>query len=146
MPSSNRKARRRAAEAEQAAAAALEAKRRRARAKRLRRAPRPDDPALQVIDIDEQWYFKPDAGRLMASPADETPSPPTDAQPEELDASSEETNLGDGAARVVEVWLENDDGERDVLVAMGWSAGSSVRERDIDIARRLAPGAEGRPS
>lgn len=38
-----------------------------------------------VIDIDEQWYFKPEAGRLLASPADETPSPPCDAQPEELD-------------------------------------------------------------
>ncbi|HEX5639970.1 MAG TPA: FAD-dependent oxidoreductase [Burkholderiaceae bacterium] len=38
-----------------------------------------------VIDIDEQWYFKPDAGRLMASPADETPSTPCDAQPEEYD-------------------------------------------------------------
>ena len=38
-----------------------------------------------VIDIDEQWYFKPDAGRLLASPADETPSPPCDAQPEEFD-------------------------------------------------------------
>lgn len=38
-----------------------------------------------VIDVDEQWYFKPDAGRLMASPADETPSPPCDAQPEEYD-------------------------------------------------------------
>ena len=38
-----------------------------------------------VIDIDEQCYFKPDAGRLMASPADETPSPPCDAQPEEYD-------------------------------------------------------------
>ena len=39
----------------------------------------------QVIDIDEAFYFKPDAGRIMASPADETPSPPCDAQPEELD-------------------------------------------------------------
>ncbi len=39
----------------------------------------------QVIDIDEEFYFKPDAGRIMASPADETPSPPCDAQPEELD-------------------------------------------------------------
>ena len=38
-----------------------------------------------VIDIDEQWYFKPEAGRLMASPADETPSPPCDAQPDEYD-------------------------------------------------------------
>lgn len=38
-----------------------------------------------VIDIAETWYFKPDAGRILASPADETPSPPCDAAPEELD-------------------------------------------------------------
>lgn len=38
-----------------------------------------------VIDADETWYFKPDAGRFLASPADETPSVPCDAQPEELD-------------------------------------------------------------
>lgn len=38
-----------------------------------------------VIDVDETWYLKPEAGRLLASPADETPSPPCDAQPEELD-------------------------------------------------------------
>ncbi|MGO4334307.1 NAD(P)/FAD-dependent oxidoreductase [Labrys sp. KB_33_2] len=38
-----------------------------------------------AIDIDEAFYFKPDAGRLLASPADETPSDPCDAQPEELD-------------------------------------------------------------
>jgi len=38
-----------------------------------------------VIDADEEFYFKPDAGRLLVSPADETPSPPCDAQPEEFD-------------------------------------------------------------
>lgn len=38
-----------------------------------------------VIDIDEQFYMKPDAGQLLISPADATPSPPCDAQPEELD-------------------------------------------------------------
>jgi D-arginine dehydrogenase len=38
-----------------------------------------------VIDVDEQFYFRPDAGRLMASPADETPMPPCDVQPEEID-------------------------------------------------------------
>ena len=37
------------------------------------------------IDVDEALYFKPDAGRLICSPADETPSPPCDAQPEDLD-------------------------------------------------------------
>lgn len=38
-----------------------------------------------TIDINEQFYLKPDAGRLLISPADETPSAPCDAQPEELD-------------------------------------------------------------
>ncbi|MGE4220378.1 MAG: NAD(P)/FAD-dependent oxidoreductase [Alphaproteobacteria bacterium] len=40
-----------------------------------------------TIDASETWYIKPDAGRLMGSPADETPSPPCDAQPEELDVA-----------------------------------------------------------
>jgi D-arginine dehydrogenase len=38
-----------------------------------------------VVDIDEQFYFKPDAGKLLASPADETPMPPCDVQPDEFD-------------------------------------------------------------
>jgi D-arginine dehydrogenase len=38
-----------------------------------------------TIDIDEQFYFKPDAGRLLLSPADETPNPPCDVQPDEWD-------------------------------------------------------------
>jgi len=40
-----------------------------------------------VIDIDETFYFKPDAGKLLLSPADETPSAPCDAQPEDLDVA-----------------------------------------------------------
>jgi D-arginine dehydrogenase len=40
-----------------------------------------------VADVDEEWYVKPDAGRLLCSPADETPCPPDDAQPEELDVA-----------------------------------------------------------
>ncbi|MBI1846427.1 MAG: FAD-binding oxidoreductase, partial [Candidatus Rokubacteria bacterium] len=38
-----------------------------------------------VIDVDEQFYWKPDAGQLILSPADETPVEPQDIQPEELD-------------------------------------------------------------
>lgn len=38
-----------------------------------------------MIDVEEQFYFKPDAGALLLSPADETPSPACDAQAEELD-------------------------------------------------------------
>ena len=40
-----------------------------------------------VIAADESVYFKPDAGRLLVSPADETPSNPCDAQPEEEDVA-----------------------------------------------------------
>jgi D-arginine dehydrogenase len=38
-----------------------------------------------LLDIDEQFYLKPDAGKLLLSPADETPSEPCDAQPDEFD-------------------------------------------------------------
>jgi D-arginine dehydrogenase len=38
-----------------------------------------------LLDVDEQFYLKPDAGKLLLSPADETPSEPCDAQPEEID-------------------------------------------------------------
>jgi D-arginine dehydrogenase len=40
-----------------------------------------------VAEVAEEWYVKPDAGRLLCSPADQTPSPPCDAQPEELDVA-----------------------------------------------------------
>jgi D-arginine dehydrogenase len=40
-----------------------------------------------VIDADELFYLKPDAGKLLLSPADETPVPPGDAQPEDLDVA-----------------------------------------------------------
>jgi len=38
-----------------------------------------------VIDVDEQFYWKPDAAQLILSPADETPVEPQDIQPEEMD-------------------------------------------------------------
>ncbi len=40
-----------------------------------------------VMDIDEEFYFKPDAGMILASPADETPAPPADVQAEEWDVA-----------------------------------------------------------
>lgn len=40
-----------------------------------------------VIDIGELFYFKPDAGRLLLSPADETPSVPCDALADEIDVA-----------------------------------------------------------
>ncbi len=41
-----------------------------------------------VIDVDEQFYFRPDAGALLLSPGDETPTDPCDAQPEEWDIAT----------------------------------------------------------
>lgn len=38
-----------------------------------------------VAAVDEGWYFKPDAGQLLGSPANADPVPPHDVQPEELD-------------------------------------------------------------
>ncbi len=44
----------------------------------------PNDWPL-LADIDEEFYVKPDGGRLLGSPADETPMPPQDIQPDDLD-------------------------------------------------------------
>jgi len=41
--------------------------------------------APMTCDTDEEFYFKPDAGLMLGSPADETPLPPQDVQPEEWD-------------------------------------------------------------
>ena len=38
-----------------------------------------------IIDIDEKFYFKPDSGKFLGSPADETPVAPHDARPDDLD-------------------------------------------------------------
>jgi D-arginine dehydrogenase len=40
-----------------------------------------------TLDVAETFYFKPDAGRLLVSPADETPMEPCDVQPDELDVA-----------------------------------------------------------
>jgi D-arginine dehydrogenase len=40
-----------------------------------------------VIDAQESFYFKPDAGVLLVSPANEDAVPPHDVQPEELDVA-----------------------------------------------------------
>lgn len=51
----------------------------------------PGQPALaswpMVTDLADTFYFKPEAGRLLVSPSDETPMPPCDVQPEEWDVA-----------------------------------------------------------
>ncbi len=49
------------------------------------------DPKLETsswpltISVDESWYFRPEGGGLLISPADETPCEPCDVQPDEMD-------------------------------------------------------------
>jgi D-arginine dehydrogenase len=38
-----------------------------------------------TFDMAETWYFKPEAGRIMASPVDKTATEPCDAAPDEFD-------------------------------------------------------------
>ena len=40
-----------------------------------------------TLDASEQFYFRTEAGRILLSPADETPMPPCDVQPEDLDVA-----------------------------------------------------------
>ena len=53
----------------------------------VRTSPSPPEDLPLVLDLDEQFYFKPEAGRLWLSPHDETASPPCDAAAEELDVA-----------------------------------------------------------
>jgi len=41
-----------------------------------------------ALAIDESWYFKPDAGALLGSPANADVVPPQDVQPEEIDIAT----------------------------------------------------------
>ncbi|OCP02880.1 MULTISPECIES: FAD-binding oxidoreductase [unclassified Ensifer] len=41
----------------------------------------------EINEIDEDFYMKPEGGRLLSSPADATPCDPADVQPEEIDVA-----------------------------------------------------------
>jgi D-arginine dehydrogenase len=61
-----------------------------------------------VVDVAESFYFKPESGRLLVSPADETPVPPCDIQPEEIDIAGAAARLEAATSirvtRVVRKW------------------------------------------
>lgn len=54
----------------------------------VRTTPTPDSALPLVLDLAEQFYFKPQGGRLWLSPHDETPSPACDTAPEEIDVAT----------------------------------------------------------
>jgi D-arginine dehydrogenase len=45
----------------------------------------PDARAPMIADLDDAFYVKPDAGRLLCSPADEAEQEPGDARPDETE-------------------------------------------------------------
>ncbi|MFL6123047.1 NAD(P)/FAD-dependent oxidoreductase [Actinophytocola sp.] len=46
------------------------------------------DPAWPLVsDVVDTFYFRPESGHLLISPADETPSEPCDAKPDEVDVA-----------------------------------------------------------
>jgi D-arginine dehydrogenase len=53
----------------------------------LRTNPEPPADLPLVLDINSRFYFKPEHGRLWLSPEEETPTPPCDAAPEEIDVA-----------------------------------------------------------
>lgn len=46
-----------------------------------------------ILAADESFYLKPDAGKLLASPVDATPSIPCDSVPEEIDIATAAYNV-----------------------------------------------------
>jgi D-arginine dehydrogenase len=51
-------------------------------------AVRPDPAWPLVVDAIENWYFRTEGTKILISPADETPSEPMDAKPDEVDIAT----------------------------------------------------------
>jgi D-arginine dehydrogenase len=79
-----------------------------------------------VIDVEEQFYFKPDAGKLLLSPADESPDRPRDAYPEDLDVAVAvdrvQAALDIDVARVSHSWAGLRTFSKDRAPAIGYDA------------------------
>jgi D-arginine dehydrogenase len=77
-----------------------------------------------VVGVDESYYFKPDAGRLLGSPANADPTVPHDVVPEELDIAlgihqiEAVTTLG--IRRPASTWAGLRSFVRDHELVIGW--------------------------
>ena len=82
--------------------------------------PDPDWPL--VLDACEQWYFRPEGDGILVSPADETPTEPCDARPDELDVAAaiervnERTTLGLRSVRTAWAGLRSFAADRSPVV------------------------------
>ncbi|HIL15414.1 MAG TPA: FAD-binding oxidoreductase [Deltaproteobacteria bacterium] len=54
------------------------------------------------VDVDEQFYVKPEVEHLLGSPADETPSEPCDARPEDWDLAVAAERIGQATTLEIE--------------------------------------------
>ncbi len=61
-----------------------------------------------VIDVDEEWYMKPEGPNILGSAASELPSPPMDARPDEIDIALGIERINDattlGIRSVISTW------------------------------------------
>lgn len=86
----------------------------------------PDFDGWPVVkDVDERFYFRPFSGRLLVTPADETPSEPGDAQPDEfgvaLAMSRFEKACDHAVTRVRHHWAGLRTFAADRAPVVGWS-------------------------
>jgi D-arginine dehydrogenase len=83
--------------------------------------------APMTIDVGEHFYFKPDAGRLLLSPADETKTAPCDAKPDDLDVAIAVDRVERATVlevrRIVSKWAGLRTFARDRAPVVGFDAG-----------------------
>ncbi|WEX90501.1 FAD-binding oxidoreductase [Sinorhizobium garamanticum] len=83
----------------------------------------------EINEIDEDFYMKPEGGRLLASPADATPCEPSDVQPEEIDVAwaahyvEEATTIS--VRRIAKSWAGLRSFSADKLPVVGFAPGRS---------------------
>jgi D-arginine dehydrogenase len=112
-----------------------------------------------VLDADERFYFLPEGGGFLISPADETPSEPVDARPEEQDVAPAMALVNDattlGLTHVTNAWagLRSFAGDRNPVVGFDphghgffWLAGQGgygimMSAALAEVAAALAAGA-----
>uniref|UniRef100_UPI003F714927 NAD(P)/FAD-dependent oxidoreductase n=1 Tax=Elioraea sp. TaxID=2185103 RepID=UPI003F714927 len=94
-------------------------------------APAGHDPAAWPLlgDADHTWYARPEARRkIMLSPADETPMPPCDVQPDELDLAlaidRAQAALDLPVTRIEHRWAGLRTFTPDRSLAVGWALGA----------------------
>lgn len=94
-------------------------------------APPGHDPAEWPLlgDADHTWYARPEARRkIMLSPADETPMPPCDVQPDELDLAvaidRAQAALALPVRRIEHRWAGLRTFTPDRSLAIGWAPGA----------------------